>query len=64
MITPFRFIPEIYFDKYFRKINGIRNPEYLIVGEIEKKYLIDPENINNYRKVYSNNLYNVYKINN
>ena len=64
VITPFRFIPEIYFDKYFRKINGIRNPEYLIVGEIEKKYLIDPENINNYRKVYSNNLYNVYKINN
>ena len=42
----------------------VRNPEYLIVGKPEKKYLIDPENINDYKKVYSNNLYSVYKFNN
>ena len=57
-----KFIPKYYFDTYYKKIDSIKNPEYLIVGKVEKKYLIDHNNINNYKRIFSNKLYSVYKI--
>ncbi len=56
-----KFIPNYYFDKYFKKINTIKNPDYLVIGNVEKKYLVDHNYINNYKKVFSNKMYSVYE---
>ena len=58
-----KFIPKYYFDTYYKKIDTIKNPEYLIIGRVEKKYLVNHNYVDDYKRVFSNKLYSIYKNN-